>query len=140
MRHIDAVIVRIADLRRTRHHHNLFWMQTVENLKDALFQRRASHYRVIDDHEVILVWCQRSITDVIHVSCQVVALRIVCDKGAQFDVFPYHLLYAYLSVKLTETVRHAIEGDFSRIGNIRKDRVIHIAIDSLEDNGRQLLT
>ena len=58
MRHIDAVVVRIADLWRTRHHDDLLGMQTVENLKNALLERGASHDRIVDDHEVILIRLQ----------------------------------------------------------------------------------
>ena len=38
-RHVDAIVVGVAYLGRTRHHHNLLGMQTVEDLEDALAQR-----------------------------------------------------------------------------------------------------
>ena len=34
--HVDAVVVGIADLRRTRHHDDLLRMEAVEDAEDAL--------------------------------------------------------------------------------------------------------
>ena len=39
-RHVDTVVVGVSYLWRTAHHHNLLWVQAVENLQDALFQSR----------------------------------------------------------------------------------------------------
>ena len=35
--HVDAVVVGVANLRRTGYHHNLLGMQTVQDLEDTLF-------------------------------------------------------------------------------------------------------
>ena len=77
MRHVDAVVVRIANLWRRADHHNLLGVQAIENLEDALPERSAANYRVIDDDEVVLVGAQRTVGDVVDMSRQVVALRTV---------------------------------------------------------------
>ena len=66
-RHIDAVVVGVANLWRTRHHHNLLGMQSVEYFEDALLQCGATHDAVVDDDKIVFVWPQRTIGDVIHV-------------------------------------------------------------------------
>ena len=93
-------------------------MQTVQNLKDALTQCRATNYRVVNNHEVVLVGAQRAVADVIDVGCQIVALAVVRNESTHLDVFPDNLFLTLLAMQLTETVRHAVIGYLSGVGNI----------------------
>ena len=55
LRHVDAVEVRIANLRCGADDDNLLRVQSVENADDALAQCRAAHNTVVDNHEVVHV-------------------------------------------------------------------------------------
>ena len=81
-RHVDAVVVGVADLWRAADHHDLLGMQTVENLEDALAEGGATHDTVVDDDEVVFIRTKRTVTDIIDVSCEVVALGTVRNKSA----------------------------------------------------------
>ena len=140
MRHIDAIIIRIADLWRARHHHDFLGVQSVEDLEDALFQGSAAHNRVVDDDEVILIGRQRTVGDVIHMGGKVVALRAVRDESAQFDILPHHLLYPHVVIQPAHAVGHTVKSHLSCIGNIREHGMCHIAVDGPHDGWRELLT
>ena len=115
-------------------------MQTVEDLEDALFQGSASHYRVVDDDEIVLVGTYRTVGDVIDMGCQIVTFGIVGNEGAQFDVFPNHFFDAHVSMQFPESVGHAVECHLGGVGDIGKDGMINVSVDGLEDGRCQLFT
>ena len=69
---------------------------------------------------------------------QIITLRVIGNESAHLDVLPHHLLRSHFAMQLTEAVGHAVVGHFGRIGNIRKNGVVHIAIDGFHDGRRQL--
>ena len=139
-RHVNTIIVGITDLRRTRYHHNLLWMQTVKNLEDTLFQRSTAHNRVVDYHQIILVCFQRTITDIIDMCCKIITLGVIGNEGTQLDVFPHHLLRPHVPMKFTEAVCHTIEGHLGSIRDIGEYSMIHIIVNGPENSRCKLLT
>ena len=137
MRHIYAVVVGIAYLRRARHHHDLLRVQAVEYLEDALAERRAAHNAVVNNHEIVLVGAQRAVAHVVHVGRKVVALPHVAYERAQLYVLPHHFLHPYVAVHLPHAVGHAIESHLCRVGNVGEHRVRHVAADGLADGRRE---
>ena len=96
-------------------------MQTVQNLKDALLQGGAAHNRVVDNHQVIHTSLQAAVADVVNVGSQIVALAVVGNKGAQFNILPHHLLGTHVAVQLTESVCHPIKGHLGGVRDIGKN-------------------
>ena len=92
--HIDAVIIRIADLRGTGYDNNLLRMQTVEDAQDALLQGSTAHNTVVDDDEIIHIRLDASVGYIIHVARQVVAAVALGDEGTELDILPCYLLRA----------------------------------------------
>ena len=90
--HIDAVIIRIADLRGTGYDYNLLRMQTVENAEDALLQGSTTHNTVVDDHEIIHIRLDASVGYIVNVARQVVAAIALSDEGTELDILPCNLL------------------------------------------------
>ena len=113
-------------------------MQAVQNLKNALTQRGATDYRVVNDDEVVFIGTQRTVTDVIDVSCQVVALAVVSNKGSHLDVLPYHLLGTHIVALLAETIRHTVIGHLGRVRDIREYGIGDVAIDSFQNSWGEL--
>ena len=70
-------------------------MQTVKDADNALFERGAPHYAVVNDDEVIHVWLQTSICYVVNVGRQIIAAIAFGYEGAEFYVFYCHLLTSY---------------------------------------------
>ena len=91
-RHVDAVIVGIANLRTATHQHYLAGMQAVQDAYDTLLQSGSAHDTVINDNQIIHVWFQTAVGDVIHMRCQIIAAVALGDKGAQLDVLDGNLL------------------------------------------------
>ena len=138
-RHVDAVVVGIAYLRRTRHHHNLLGMQAVEYLEDALAQGGAAHDGVVDDDEVVHMGAQGAVGDVVDVGGEVVARTGLRDERAQLDVLPGHLLAAHREPLAAQALHHAVEGHLGGVGDEGEDGVGHIAADGPQDGRRELL-
>ena len=69
---------------------------------------------------------------------KVVALITLGDEGAQFDVFPHHLLDAHVVIQMTHAIGHAMESDLGSVWNIGEDRMGHIVIDGLHDGWSKL--
>ena len=90
--HIDAVIIRIADLRGTGYDYNLLRMQTVEDAEDTLLQGSTAHNTVVDDNEIIHIRLDASVGYIIHVARQVVAAVALGDEGTELDILPCNLL------------------------------------------------
>ena len=91
-RHVDAVIIRITNLRRTRYHYYLLRMQAVENTENTLLQGCTTHDTIVDDDEVIYMWLDASVGYIIYVTCQVVAAVALSDEGTQLDILPSNFL------------------------------------------------
>ena len=96
-------------------------MQAVQNLKDTLLQGGAAHNRVVDNHQVIHTGLQAAVADVVNVGSQIVALAVVGNKGAQFNILPHHLLGTHVAVQLTESVCHPIKGHLGGVRDIGKN-------------------
>ena len=96
-------------------------MQAVQNLKDTLFERGATHDTVVDNHQVVNAGLQTAIADVVNMGSQVVALAVVGDKGAQFDILPHHLFGAHVAVHLSESVSHPIKGHLGGVRDVGKN-------------------
>ena len=92
--HIDAVIIRITDLRGTGYDYNLLRMQTVEDAEDALLQGCTAHDTVVDDDEIIHIRLDASVGYIIHVARQVIAAVALGDEGTELDILPCYLLRA----------------------------------------------
>ena len=90
--HIDAVIIRITDLRGTGYDYNLLRMQTVEDAEDALLQGCTAHDTVVDDNEIIHIRLDASVGYIIHVARQVVAAVALGDEGTELDILLCNLL------------------------------------------------
>ena len=138
MRHVDAIVIRIADLGRAGYHHDLAGMQAVEDLEDALPQGGAPDDAVVNDHEIVFIRHQGSVSDIIYVGRQVVAFPVLGDESAQFDILPHHFLDAYVMVEPPHPVRHPMECHLGRIRDVREHGVLHIPVDGLDDGGREL--
>ena len=118
-------------------------MQAVEDADDGFAQRGAAHYGVVDDDEIVGVWTERTVSDVVDVGGQVVAAGALGDERAQLDVLDGHLFgtdasrqdafdvgivrlmaqIAYglglLAVQeLVETLHHAVESHLGRVGDV----------------------
>ena len=116
-------------------------MQTVEHSEDALAERRPADNAVVDDDEVVLMGRQTAVADVVDVGSQVVTLCALGDEGAQLDVLPHHLLGPdLLMAEPSDAFSHAVESHLGRVGDIREDRVGHVAVDGPQDGLGQLLT
>ena len=140
--HVDAIVIRIADLWGRGYDDNLFGLQTVENADDTLLQSRSSYNTVIDDYQVVFLWHEASVGNIIYVGCQVVAGISFCNKGTQLNILDGYLLASdalrknlfqffmtrrvtqgldLLDFKLVQVIvqsfQHSIESYFSCIGN-----------------------
>ena len=96
VRHVDAIVVGVANLWRTAHHYYLPRMQAVEYLEDAFLQSSAPNNAVVNDDKVVFEWPQGAVGDVIDMRGKVVARACFRDEGSQFDVLPCHLLAPYV--------------------------------------------
>ena len=90
--HINAVIIRIADLRGTGYDNNLLRMQTVEDAQDALLQGCTSHDTVVDDDEIIHIRLDASVGYIVNMARQVVTTVALGDEGTELDILPCYLL------------------------------------------------
>ena len=98
MAHIDAIIIRITDLRRTTYDDNFLGVQTVEDADDALAQRSAAHNGIVDNYKIVLVGAQTAVGDVIYVRREVVARIVFGDESAEFDVLDGNFFAADITV------------------------------------------
>ena len=89
--HIDAVVIRISDLRGTRNHYNLLRMQTVEDAENTLLQGSTTHDTIIDNDKIIHIRLDASVGYIIHVARQVVTTVALGDEGTEFDILPCYL-------------------------------------------------
>ena len=167
VRHVDAVVVGVANLRTGTDEHHLLGVQAVEDADDALAEGRASHDGVVDDDEVVHLRFQGAVGDVIDVGSEVVALVALRDEGAELDVLDGNLLAADVVMEdgtqlfprgamllcqsvelldlllihlLLESVEHAVERHFGRVGHVAEDRVLEVAVDGLVDLRGELFT
>ena len=92
VRHVNAVVVGVSDLRRGTDDHNAFGMQAVEDADDALSQSGAANNAVVNHDEVVHAGTDAAVGDIIDVCRQIVTRISLGDEGAHFDVFPRHLL------------------------------------------------
>ena len=90
--HIDAVVIRISDLRGTGNHYNLLRMQTVEDAENTLLQGSTTHDTIIDNDKIIHIRLDASVGYIIHVARQVVTAVALGDEGTEFDILPCYLL------------------------------------------------
>ena len=65
--HVDAIIVGIAYLRSTAHHHNLLGMQAIEDAEDALLERGATNNAIVDNNQIVYTWLETLVGDVVDV-------------------------------------------------------------------------
>ena len=114
-------------------------MEAVENLEDALLEGGATHYRVVDDDEIVLIWSQTTIGDIIYMGGEVIALSTLGDECAQLDIFPNHLLDAWLVSQSSDALNHSVKCHLCGIGDIRKHRVLNIPTNGLHDCRCELL-
>ena len=90
--HIDAVIIRITDLRGTGNHYNLLRMQTVEDAENTLLQGSTTHDTIIDNDKIIHIRLDASVGYIIHMARQVVTAVALGDEGTELDILPCYLL------------------------------------------------
>ena len=158
-RHINAVAVGVADLRRRRHNHNLFRVQAVEHTDNALFERGSANNAVVNHHKIVLVRHNTAVSYIVHVRRQIVAGVAFRNERAQFYVFYRHFLkpnatgenavqfvgrdfvaladdFLFLERVqiLFKTFKHTVECDFGGIWNEREHRVVNIVVNGFENS------
>ena len=67
-------------------------MQAVEDTDDALLQRSAPHDAIVNDNQIISVWNQASVSDVINMGGKVIPRISFGNEGAELDVLYRHFL------------------------------------------------
>ena len=160
--HVDAVAVRVTDLRGAAHHHDPLRFKPVQHAQDALAQRGAAHDAVIDHHEVVHPGAHGPVGDVVDVGHQVVARIIARDEGAQLGVLDGHLLAPHLGGKdgserhgvrlgaqlqdalfldrvqvFLQAILQAVEGHLCGIGDEGEHRVFQVMVHGIQDGGHQ---
>jgi len=85
--HIYTVTIGIADLRGRRCYHDFFRAKPVEHADNTFLQGGSAHNGVVEHHQIVDTAAYSSIRNVVHMCHQVVALRILCDKSTEFDIF-----------------------------------------------------
>ena len=71
-RHVNAIVIRIANLWSRANNDNLLWMQTVEDTKDTLLKSCTTHDAVVDYHEVVFVRHDTLIGYIVYMRSQVI--------------------------------------------------------------------
>ena len=152
-RHVDAVVVGVAHLGRRRHHDDAHRVQAVEDAEDALLQRGAAHYAVVDHHKGVAVGHDAAVGHVVDVRRKVVARAALGNEGAQLDVLDGYLLHAHLAPQyvgqglvaelagsrklayahaahvvevLVEGLYHAYERHLGRVGDEGEHRAVEV--------------
>ena len=160
LRHVDAIAIRVPDLRRGRGDDNLARVRTGEDAQDGLTQGGAADDGVVDaDQGVALGDC--AVGDVVDVRGHLHAALFLRDEGAQLDVLVGHLLPARpvgedesVEQGLIELARglrredvaldrgapaapqllhQAVPGNLGRVGDVGEDRALEVAADFLDD-------
>ena len=90
--HIDTIIIWIANLRRTRYHYYLLRMQAVEDAEDTLLQSCTTHDTIVDDDEIVNMWLNTSVGNIIHMARQIISAVALRDESPELDILPSYLL------------------------------------------------
>ena len=90
--HIDTIIIWIANLRRTRYHYDLLRMQAVEDAEDTLLQSCTTHDTIVDDDEIVNMWLNTSVGNIIHMARQIISAVALRDESPEFDILPSYVL------------------------------------------------
>ena len=91
--HIDAVTVRITDLRRGRHDDDFFRSQTIQNPQDALPQGRTPYNRIVDSHQRIRIRPNLPVCDIIDMAYQIVPLVVAGNESPHLGILDHDLLH-----------------------------------------------
>ena len=91
--HVDAIAVRIADLRRGGAHDDALRIRAREDAQQAFLQRGAADDGVIDDDEIVLR-SDDTVRDVVAAGDERVTPGLLRDEGAHLDVLQRDFLRA----------------------------------------------
>ena len=85
--HVDAITIRVSNLWSGRGYNNFFRAESVKDTDNTLLEGCSSYNRVVKYHQRILMLFNYTVSNIVHVSNQVVALVILGNEGSKFNVF-----------------------------------------------------
>ena len=128
-------------------------MQTVEDTDNALSQRSTPDDAVINNHQIIHMRYQTTVSDIVHMGGQIIPAVALGDKGTQLDILDgyflatdtprqdffqflvigmmsqslYFLYFQFIQI-IVESFQQSIESHFRRIGYKREYGMLHIIV------------
>ena len=88
LRHINAVAIRITNLWRRRHDHDLPRVEPREDTQNRFTQRRPAHDGIVHADQIIAGF-HGAVSDVVDVARELVAHAFLADKRADLDILAH---------------------------------------------------
>mmetsp|Transcript_102720 Transcript_102720/g.296945 ORF Transcript_102720/g.296945 Transcript_102720/m.296945 type:complete len:704 (+) Transcript_102720:2141-4252(+) len=127
--HVDAIDIRVANLRATRDDDDVRRPEPVHGPQDRVPQGVATHDRVVERNDGVQAAPNSAVVHIVRVEGQVLSGRGLLDEGADLGVLVDHLLDPHLGAHDLVELLHLLLGRCSRAAHAQLlEQLVALAI------------